>query len=244
MQADALGATLDADRLLTLVGDLGLDLQAVPLVVLVIACSALARATLERLNLPTGLFDVRLATGWGLAELASEAAGLKPSVAVIDVSCSCGLDVVDEFEHRAGIPVVAVEAARTANAATVIARGATGYLTPGEVDQANVVRALLLSAGGYATVSRAALTDIAATLRTGADAALPRLTDRQRSAITLAAAGRTNREIARELSIEVSTVKKHLSAGFASLGVTSRGEVAAALRTRPLADGSRTYSTT
>ena len=60
---------------------------------------------------------------------------------------------------------------------------------------------------------------------TGADA----LTASERRAAQLAAAGRTNREIAQELYLSVKTVESHLGRGFRKLGISSRTELAGAL---------------
>ena len=58
----------------------------------------------------------------------------------------------------------------------------------------------------------------------------PVLTQAERDAATLAAAGRSNREIAREFSLSVRTVENQLQRVYGKLGVTSRGELAAVLR--------------
>jgi DNA-binding CsgD family transcriptional regulator len=60
---------------------------------------------------------------------------------------------------------------------------------------------------------------------TGAEA----LTAAERRAAQLAAAGRTNREIAQELFLSVKTVESHLGRGFRKLGIRSRAELATAL---------------
>ena len=52
------------------------------------------------------------------------------------------------------------------------------------------------------------------------------LSVREREVATLAARGRTNLEIARELSISYKTVEKHLGAAYQKLGVTSRTQLA------------------
>jgi DNA-binding CsgD family transcriptional regulator len=50
----------------------------------------------------------------------------------------------------------------------------------------------------------------------------PRLTTREREVVALAAEGRTNAEIARELWVSPSTVKKHLENVYVKLGVSGR----------------------
>jgi DNA-binding NarL/FixJ family response regulator len=57
------------------------------------------------------------------------------------------------------------------------------------------------------------------------------LTHREIDVVALAAGGRANKEIARELNISVFTVKNHMSIAMAKLGVSSRtGAAVAALR--------------
>jgi DNA-binding NarL/FixJ family response regulator len=57
----------------------------------------------------------------------------------------------------------------------------------------------------------------------------PPLSVRERQVIELAANGLTNREIAKQLFLAESTVKRHLSRSFRRLGVSSRGEAASLL---------------
>jgi DNA-binding CsgD family transcriptional regulator len=65
---------------------------------------------------------------------------------------------------------------------------------------------------------------------TGIDA----LTASERRVVTLAAEGRTNREVGETLYITPKTVAMHLSNAYRKLGVTSRRELAAAIADRPL----------
>jgi DNA-binding NarL/FixJ family response regulator len=58
---------------------------------------------------------------------------------------------------------------------------------------------------------------------------IPLLSYREREILSLAVAGRTNDEIARQLFLATSTVKSHLSASFAKLNVHSRTEAASVL---------------
>jgi DNA-binding CsgD family transcriptional regulator len=61
---------------------------------------------------------------------------------------------------------------------------------------------------------------------TGPDA----LTPAERRVAMRAAAGRTNREIAQDLFVTRRTVETHLKRAYEKLGVTTRGELAEALR--------------
>ena len=56
------------------------------------------------------------------------------------------------------------------------------------------------------------------------------LTESQERTVKLAAAGMSNKEIARELFVTVHTVEVHLSRAYAKLGVSSRRQLAAPAR--------------
>jgi DNA-binding NarL/FixJ family response regulator len=75
-------------------------------------------------------------------------------------------------------------------------------------------------------------------LRTAASP--PPLSARERQMLELAADGLTNREIAQRLYLAESTVKRHLSTAFRRLGVSSRREAAAAMRTAEPVHGAET----
>ena len=55
------------------------------------------------------------------------------------------------------------------------------------------------------------------------------LTPRQRQVCELAAAGKSNREIAQELFLSIKTVETHLAAGYGKLGVNRRSDLGATL---------------
>jgi DNA-binding NarL/FixJ family response regulator len=59
------------------------------------------------------------------------------------------------------------------------------------------------------------------------------LTRREREVATLAADGCSNREISERLFVSVRTVENHLQRAYEKLGVTSRGELSAALHPAP-----------
>lgn len=58
------------------------------------------------------------------------------------------------------------------------------------------------------------------------DAAIEKLSRREREVLSLVTDGMTNAEIARELHISVATVKTHLDSIFAKLGVSNRIQAA------------------
>ncbi|KPF71746.1 hypothetical protein IP88_10530 [alpha proteobacterium AAP81b] len=59
----------------------------------------------------------------------------------------------------------------------------------------------------------------------------PRLTERQRDILHHIAAGRSNKEIARELDLSPATIKVHAAAAFAALGTDNRHDAVTRART-------------
>jgi DNA-binding CsgD family transcriptional regulator len=82
-----------------------------------------------------------------------------------------------------------------------------------------------LDSPGWAALARAELD------RVGARRPRPpgELTPAERRVVELAAAGRSNKEIAHALTITINTVEAHLSHAYAKLGVSSRGQLAGRL---------------
>jgi DNA-binding CsgD family transcriptional regulator len=67
-------------------------------------------------------------------------------------------------------------------------------------------------------------------LRFGTPGVDPGLTPREREIVFLVAAGKTNAQIAAELWVTPSTVKKHLENVYQKLGVSSRAAAATIVR--------------
>jgi DNA-binding NarL/FixJ family response regulator len=113
----------------------------------------------------------------------------------------------------------------TLYAADAAAAAATRFremgLTGSALTSAASAHRLLQACAGAHTPAVAAL-----------DASLP-LTDREREIATLAALGKTNRQIAVELVVSVRTIDNHLHRVFSKLGVTQRQQLAAILLPRP-----------
>ncbi len=76
-----------------------------------------------------------------------------------------------------------------------------------------------------ASLARAHGVSVPARHRGGRRGYGPELSPREAEVARLAGAGRTNAQIAAELFVSVSTVKKHLAATFRKLDVTSRPEL-------------------
>jgi DNA-binding NarL/FixJ family response regulator len=94
--------------------------------------------------------------------------------------------------------------------------GAQGFVLEAQVATA-LAPAVRAACSGLVCVP----TDLSQNVERGA------LTTRQREVLHLVALGRGNAEIARALYVSESTVKAHLSAAFAKLGVRSRSEASA-----------------
>lgn len=108
--------------------------------------------------------------------------------------------------------------------------GAAGYLLK-DVSTADLIRAIREVHAGesvlHPTVARKVIDHFSHQARADTQqdsGALEELTSREMEALTLAAKGMTNREIADRLTISVRTVQVHLSNIFSKLGVGSRTE--------------------
>jgi DNA-binding NarL/FixJ family response regulator len=111
--------------------------------------------------------------------------------------------------------------------------GARGYVLK-DADEEEMVRAIQAVARGEAIFSPAIAARLidyfAGTRAAPAGEAFPDLTDREREILTLIARGRSNAEIAGDLSISLKTVRNHASNVFNKLQVSDRTQ--AALRAR------------
>lgn len=120
-----------------------------------------------------------------------------------------------------------------------LAAGADGYLVKSE-DPQRILAAVRDVHRGDAVLSAAATRTVVAALR-GREATAatesetapphgvgpaPTFTAREEDVLALVAEGRTNQQIARELFVEVTTVKSHLSHALAKLGLDSRVQAA------------------
>ena len=106
-----------------------------------------------------------------------------------------------------------------------IEAGASGYLLK-DAPPAELVAAVRAAAVGEAALASAVSS------RLDASQGAERLTVREAEVLTLVAAGRSNRDIGRELFLSEATVKAHLVHIFTKLGVGSR--TAAVARAREL----------
>ena len=109
--------------------------------------------------------------------------------------------------------------------------GARGYVLKG-AEQQEIARAIMAVAAGEAIFGPAVATRVLAYFATPpvTSTPFPELTAREREVLDLLAAGRSNHQIAEQLTLSVKTVANHLSAIFAKLQVADRTQ--AILRAR------------
>lgn len=107
----------------------------------------------------------------------------------------------------------------------LLASGAAGYLTKGELPETIVEAVRGVARGEQGWVSRQIAAQMASwTLEGGASGTA--LTDREMQVLRLVVEGKTNQEIGLALEISEKTVEKHLDSIFTKLSVSSRVEAA------------------
>ena len=168
------------------------------------------------------------------------AAQVEPDVVLLDV----------RMPHRDGVSVI-TQLSTTATVVMMtftdeahviqdaLRRGASGYLVHGTFDAQFLASMIRQCAGGAGAFSGPALAALrsgpgeeagtpAASVSIATDGAgtrarrIGRLSPRQVEVMDLVATGRTNQQIAGELFLAEKTVKNHINAIFAELGVESR----------------------
>jgi DNA-binding NarL/FixJ family response regulator len=154
-----------------------------------------------------------------------------PDVALMDLRMPVlgGLDATRQIvaAHPEVAILILTTFAEEASVVEVLRAGAKGYLTK-DADRAEVAAAIRAVAQGHTTLSA----DVGS--RLFAPAAVPEsvLTPRETEVAELIAEGLNNAEIAARLFVGVTTVKTHINAIFAKLGVRDRAQAIALLRSR------------
>lgn len=164
----------------------------------------------------------------------SRVAVLAPDVVIVDmVHCDeCGPTVlascVRELEGSHVIVVGLPES--DPGIIDAFEAGALGFLTLSGQSAEEIRRVVTTVAAGEAALdprlSASILTRMRKLSRSAASAPVRdhSPTDRERDVLDLLVAGKSNRDIARELHVSESTVKNHLHALYAKLGVESRSQ--------------------
>lgn len=144
---------------------------------------------------------------------------LRPDVTLMDLQMPelNGIDALQAIraQHPDARVIVLTTYAGDVQALKALKSGAAGYLLK------NTLRRELLDAirtvhAGKRHITAEIATEIA--LHAAQDA----LSERELDVLTVVAAGKSNKEVARELAVSEDTVKAHLKAIFVKLGVTDR----------------------
>jgi two-component system, NarL family, response regulator LiaR len=155
---------------------------------------------------------------------------LRPDVVLLDLFMP-GLDGIAvlkalQADGLASGVLVLTSSQDDAHLVQAIRAGALSYL-PKTADVDQVVASVRAAARGESVLLPAATARLLRELRRGSAAdPLGRLTPRERDVLTEVARGRSNREIARALSVSEETVKSHVSSILAKLGLADRTQAA------------------
>ncbi|WP_338749337.1 response regulator transcription factor [Janibacter alittae] len=162
----------------------------------------------------------------------------RPDVVLLDVRMPKrdGVSVITELAERATV-IMMTFTDESHVIQDALRRGASGYLVHGTFDAqflAAMIRQCAAGAGAFSGPALAVLRGGAASSQGAAsspaagtdDAAetTTALSPRQVEVMELVAKGRSNQQIAAELFLAEKTVKNHINAIFAELGVESRAE--------------------
>lgn len=155
---------------------------------------------------------------------------LRPDVVLLDLFMP-GLDGIAvlkalQADGLASAVLVLTSSQDDTHLVQAIRAGALSYL-PKTADVDQVVASVRAAARGESVLQPAATARLLKELRRGSAAdPLGRLTPRERDVLTEVARGRSNREIARALSVSEETVKSHVSSILAKLGLADRTQAA------------------
>jgi DNA-binding NarL/FixJ family response regulator len=171
----------------------------------------------------------------GLGEALAMLPTARPTAILVDVSLSGGLAAIRQLAEVEGAKVLALGVADVEGDVLACAEaGASAYVTRDQTLTAlhEAVRAVGRDEAPCTARMAATLLRRIATLARERRPPSPagRLTERELEILGLIDLGLSNKQIARRLFIEVSTVKNHVHNILEKLGVERRGEAAARLR--------------
>jgi DNA-binding NarL/FixJ family response regulator len=173
------------------------------------------------------------------AEAARLTAELDPDVLLLDLVMPSvdglgTLDLLAQADSQVR-PLIVTSFGDHRSVAPAIRAGARGYLSK-DVEPSALAAAIRAVAAGHVLLSPEAAAALAAQAVSqsasnpdsgaGTNAGEPQLTAREREVLQLLAEGRSNREIARMLTVSEKTVKTHVSNVLMKLGVADRTQAA------------------
>ena len=154
---------------------------------------------------------------------------LAPDVAIVDINLPgmSGLDLARKAgERHPGVRILIVSAYDDyAYVAEALEVGVGGYMLKTATAR-ELLDAVHAVADGVFVLDRAVSGRLSRRWRAGEAAAKP-LTPREADVLTLLSQGRSNKQIAAELSLGLRTIEGHVSNIFGKLGVASRTEAVA-----------------
>ncbi len=206
--------------------------------VLIVGDIRLYREGLERVLRKAGRITV-VATASGREEATQRVQALNPDVVLLDMAMSEAHVAVQEITHMAPyVKVVALTVPEIDSEVIACAEaGVAGYVTrDGSLN--DVIQSIDAVAKGElrcsGRIAASLLRRVTALAAEGHTTGLVEcLTGRESRILELVERGLSNKEIARELCIEVATVKNHVHHILEKLGVHRRGEAAAVMRRLP-----------
>jgi two-component system response regulator DevR len=166
------------------------------------------------------------------AETLDRIAATRPDVAVVDLHLGAdhGVEVCREVRSRhADIRCLVLSAfSDDRDVSAAIMAGAAGYILKARAGR-DLVDAIRTVAEGGTVLDPALAEGVLTRMRTGGgpDTLISRLSPQERRILEHIAEGRTNRQIAEELSLAEKTVRNYVSHLLAKLGMHRRSEAAA-----------------
>ena len=187
---------------------------------------AIVRHGLEQLLASAHDIEV-VATAANGAEAVELTARYQPRVIVMDLEMPVmdGIEATRKISQAEGDGrvVVLTSFSDQERILQALDAGAVGYLLK-DAEPEELLRGIRAAAHGESPLAPRAATAVLSAR--GAERPHRELSERQRTILAMVAAGKQNKHIARELGISEKTVKAHLTAVFAALGVTDRTQAA------------------